>query len=81
MILRPGSAGTSQTLSDRWEKTRQRKERRMKEEKERGRERAREKGIRYSEIQASNLKISIATLMTIFDTPVWSSIRNKMLSS
>lgn len=39
----------------------------MKEEKETENSGLR---IRYAEIQASNLWISIAVLMTIFDTPV-----------
>lgn len=42
-------------------------------EKDGGREkkqRAGEKEIGYAEIQATNLMISIALLMTVFDTPV-----------
>ena len=65
MILRQGSAGTSQSLSDRREKRRQRKEGWMEEEREienRGKE------IGYAEIQPGNLRISIALLINIFDT-------------
>lgn len=64
MILRQGSAGTSATLSDRWEAE--------EGEKDGGWERNREQGekeIRYAEIQASNLRVSMAVLMAIFDTP------------